>query len=271
MSQSHPPTPAPAQPSPGGTWASLPAQLQCWQETLGWQPAAAQQGQFQALYAGILAGNRQLNLTRLTEPEVFWEKHLWDSLRALRPWLGDGQPLIGGQRETDRPPCLIDIGTGGGFPGIPAAIAFPQAQVTLLDATGKKMRFLQRLVEQLGLTRVTTAIARAEAAGQQAQHRAQYDLALIRAVGPATVCAEYCLPMLRLGGQAVLYRGQWTVEEAAALGETATLLGAELSEVDAFKTPLSQGTRHCIYLRKVAGTPDLFPRPVGVPAQQPLP
>ncbi|NJN29204.1 MAG: 16S rRNA (guanine(527)-N(7))-methyltransferase RsmG [Synechococcales cyanobacterium RM1_1_8] len=252
--------------------ALLPSQGDLWQQTLGWQPSPAQQQQLQRLYGGIVAGNRQLNLTRLTEPQDFWEKHLWDSLRALRPWLRDGAALgKPGQGAAVAGAAVVDIGSGGGFPGIPAAIALPQAQVTLMDSTRKKMVFLQQLVAQLGLTNVETVTERAEAAGQQARHRNHYDLALIRAVGPVTVCAEYCLPMVKYGGTAVLYRGQWTVEEAEALEEAAKLLGAELVEVDAFETPLSRGTRHCLYLRKIAGTPDLFPRPVGVPAQDPLP
>ncbi len=246
---------------------TLPANQALWQNSLGWQPSETEQAKLQALYQGIIEGNTKLNLTRLTEPTEFWEKHLWDSLRALRPWLLDELAL----GKAEQTPKIIDIGTGGGFPGIPAAIVFPQAQVTLLDSTRKKMVFLQQLVSEMQLPNVRTVTERAEASGQQEQHRGKYDLALIRAVGPATVCAEYCLPMVRYGGMAVLYRGQWSVEEAEALTEAVHLLGAEVTEVEAFETPLSQGTRHCIYIKKIAGTPDMFPRPVGVPVQSPLP
>lgn len=257
-------SPSSAPPSGNGT---LPVNPDLWQQTLGWQPSEAEQEKLQALYQGVVEGNTKLNLTRLTEPTEFWEKHLWDSLRALRPWLKGDLPL-GKPEQTAK---MIDIGTGGGFPGIPAAIVFPQSQVTLLDSTRKKMVFLQQLVSDMQLPNVKTATDRAEVAGQKEAHRNKYDLALIRAVGPATVCAEYCLPMVRYGGMAVLYRGQWSVEEAEALQEAVHLLGAEVTEVDAFETPLSQGTRHCIYLKKIAGTPDIFPRPVGVPVQSPLP
>lgn len=253
--------------SPSGSDGTLPKNQELWQQSLGWQPSDAEQEKLQALYQGIIQGNTKLNLTRLTEPTEFWEKHLWDSLRALRPWLLEELPL----GKADQAPKIIDIGTGGGFPGIPAAIVFPQAQITLLDSTRKKMVFLQQLVSEMQLPNIKTVTERAEASGQQAQHRGKYDLALIRAVGPATVCAEYCLPMVRYGGMAVLYRGQWSVEEAEALTEAVHLLGAEVTEVEAFKTPLSQGTRHCVYLKKIAGTPDMFPRPVGVPVQSPLP
>ena len=263
--------PAAGVPSPSDALSAdqgtLPENQELWQQTLDWHPSEAEQAKLKALYQGIIEGNTKLNLTRLTEPAEFWEKHLWDSLRALRPWL-KAEISLGRPEQTAK---IIDIGTGGGFPGIPAAIVFPQVQVTLLDSTRKKMVFLQQLVSDMQLPNVRTVTDRAETAGQQAAHRGKYDLALIRAVGPATVCAEYCLPMVRYGGMAVLYRGQWSVEEAEALKEAVHLLGAEVTEVDAFETPLSQGTRHCIYIKKIAGTPDMFPRPVGVPVQNPLP
>ena len=112
----------------------LPKLEEVWQPTLQWQPDFEQQQQFQQLYEEILAGNRQLNLTRITAPEEFWEKHLWDSLAAMK-WLGKIVEI----EKTKSPQQVIDIGTGAGFPGIPVAIAFPLSQVTLLDATRKKL------------------------------------------------------------------------------------------------------------------------------------
>jgi hypothetical protein len=102
--------------SSGQSESALPALLDLWQETLHWQPSSLQQSQFQSLYQQILQGNRQFNLTRITEPEEFWEKHLWDSLRGIA-----SLPL------TPEPDALkvLDIGTGAGFPGLPIAIAQP--------------------------------------------------------------------------------------------------------------------------------------------------
>jgi len=232
---------------------------QAWQETLGWQLTAAQNCQFERLYEQILAGNRQLNLTRITEPQEFGEKHLWDSLRGVARVLSVPEPLR-----------VIDIGTGGGFPGLPVAIARPDWPVTLLDSTRKKIAFLQALLTPLGLDQVRTLCDRAESVGQHPNHREQYDLALIRAVGPAAVCAEYALPLVKIGGLAVLYRGQWQAEETEALRPAVAQLGGQVEAIEAFKTPLSHSDRHCLYLRKVTPTPAQFPRPVGVPAQSPL-
>jgi 16S rRNA (guanine527-N7)-methyltransferase len=250
---------------------AMPLYLELLQETLGWQPTPVQQTLFQQLYAEVLVGNQQLNLTRITGPEEFWEKHLWDSLRGLKPWLMPQAQLSERPSLTDQGKFnIIDIGTGGGFPGIPAAMVLPNARVTLLDSTRKKVNFLVQLVTNLGLTDVQTLTERAEVAGQQVGQRDRYDLALIRAVGSAPVCAEYSLPLLKLGGTAVLYRGQWSAAEETALVQAVEQLGGKLDRVDAFTTPLTQGTRHCIYLSKIAATPTQFPRPVGIPVQKPL-
>ncbi len=243
--------------------ADLPLNLELLQDTLQWQPSPQQQLLFQKLYQEILAGNQQLNLTRLTEPDEFWEKHLWDSLRGLQPWLS-------GSQQGKRGLSVVDIGTGGGFPGVPAAMVLADATVMLLDSTRKKVSFLTQLAASLELPSIRTLTARAEVVGQQKQQRDRYDLALIRAVGPATVCAEYCLPLLQVGGTAVLYRGQWSPEEETALRQAAQELGGKLDHVDAFVTPLTQSTRHCIHVVKVAETPAQFPRPVGIPVQKPL-
>ncbi|HEY9749977.1 MAG TPA: 16S rRNA (guanine(527)-N(7))-methyltransferase RsmG [Allocoleopsis sp.] len=271
---------------------NLPEMSAVWQETLHWQPTTHQQQQLQRLYELILEGNRQLNLTRITEPAEFWEKHLWDSLRGIAPLLKES-----GVRSQDAeevlssliPPYgnaegihassfiphpssfrVIDIGTGGGFPGIPAAIACSNWQVTLLDSTQKKITFLQTLAATLGLENTKTLVNRAEAVGQLPEHREAYDLALIRAVGPASVCAEYALPLLKLEGQAVLYRGQWTLEETEALRPAVAQLGGAIAAIEECSTPITQSMRHCLYLRKVAPTPEEFPRAIGVPAKQPL-
>jgi 16S rRNA (guanine527-N7)-methyltransferase len=113
-----------------------------WQATFEWQPTEIEKQQFDALYQKILAGNRQFNLTRITEPLDFWEKHLWDS---LAPIFYDSKLLKTKQLK------VIDIGTGAGFPAIPLAIVFPQWQFTLLDSTRKKINFINDLSAESNL------------------------------------------------------------------------------------------------------------------------
>ncbi len=234
---------------PTKTDSMLPLMVDIWQQTLNWQPDEKQQRQFQQLYELIVAGNRQLNLTRITEPSDFWEKHLWDSLRGIAPLLLNPLPITDYQLPITNPQ-VIDIGTGAGFPGVPCAIALPHCQVTLLDSTRKKIAFLDTLLAQLCLSNATTLLGRSEQINQQSQYRKNYDLALIRAVGSASVCAEYALPFLKNGGLAILYRGHWTDEETADLQPVLERLGGKLESIEAFSTPLSQSVRHCLYLRK---------------------
>jgi 16S rRNA (guanine527-N7)-methyltransferase len=242
---------------------TLPEMAQIWQQTLNWLPTNQQQTQFQKVYELILEGNRQLNLTRITEPEEFWEKHLWDSLRGIAPQKQIISSLQAGA-------SVIDIGTGAGFPGLPIAIIAPNSQITLLDSTRKKITFIDQILTTLSLNNVKTIVGRAEEIGQQNQHRQSYDLALIRAVGTASACAEYSLPLLKKGGLAVIYRGSWTTEETASLQNAANQLGGVIELIEEFTTPLTNSIRHCVYLRKMVNTPANFPRAIGVPTQKPL-
>jgi 16S rRNA (guanine527-N7)-methyltransferase len=237
-----------------------------WQQSLGWQPTADQQARFVQLYGQICAGNQHLNLTRITDPQGFWEKHLWDSLSGIGPWL---LPMPPAWARGDV--CqVIDIGTGGGFPGIPVAIAMPTWSITLLDSTRKKVQFLKTLCQALELNQITCLTDRAETLGHHPEHRNQYDLALVRAVGSPSTCAEYALPLLKPTGMAILYRGQWNESETIALTPALQQLGGTLREIRTYQTPITQGTRHCLYIQKTAPTARQFPRKVGVPAKTPL-
>jgi 16S rRNA (guanine527-N7)-methyltransferase len=240
----------------------LPDNLGQWQQTLHWQPDPQQQRLFQQIYTAILDANQQLNLTSIIQPLEFWEKHLWDSLSGISEFLHPSILLPKAK--------VIDIGTGAGFPGLPAAIVRPDWQLTLLDSTQKKITFLEQLQQALTLSNVKTLAARSEQVGQLPHHRETYDLALIRAVGSASVCAEYALPLLKLNGLAILYRGQWSELETQALNPAIERLGGHLERIQSIATPLTSSCRHLLYLRKVKDTPTGFPRPIGVPSKQPL-
>jgi 16S rRNA (guanine527-N7)-methyltransferase len=242
---------------------TLPSYTEHWRATLHWQPSDTQQQQFQQLYAAVLEANQHTNLTRITSPEDFWEKHLWDSLQGVAAYLTTSLP-------SDLSLQVIDIGTGGGFPGLPVAITFPQWSVTLMDATRKKIAVLETVGQALKLSNVSYLPERAEHVGHQPVHRETYDLALLRAVGPVNTCAEYALPLLKLSGQAILYRGQWSTAEETSLTAILPRLGGQLQEVQPLTTPLTQSIRHNVILTKVSRTADKFPRLPGIPAKSPL-
>lgn len=234
-----------------------------WQESLRWIPSPPQLEQFQQLYQEVIAGNATQNLTRITALPDFFEKHLWDSLRGITSITSLSDP---GKKTR----CL-DIGTGAGFPALPIAIACPEWNVTAIDSHRRKMAFVDSTITNLGLKNVSTYAERAEILAQDPKHRNHYALVLTRAVAKAPVCLEYSLPFLKLGGRAILFRGQWTEAEETELHQTLSILGGELRQVDAFHTPFSQSQRHCLIVSKKSPTPPQFPRAPGIPEKHPLP
>ncbi len=234
----------------------LPLMPQVWLQTTGWQPTGKQQEKFQRLYAQICQVNRQVNLTRITEAEEFWEKHIWDSVRGILPYFQQLENQDWGSEEIQ----VVDIGTGGGFPGFPAAIVFPQWQVTLLDSIAKKIACLRTIAGALELENVLSYCDRAEKLGQQQSCREQYHIALLRAVAHSAVCAEYALPLLQVGGVAVLYRGSWDDKQTQQLQVAVAELGGEIASIEQQPTPISNSDRHFIYIHKTAPTPAKFPR-----------
>jgi 16S rRNA (guanine527-N7)-methyltransferase len=251
---------------------TIPAMLDLWQSTFHWQPSDRQIGQFTQLYRAILEGNQQQNLTRIIDIREFWEKHLWDSLLGVAPFLFPDCDLAILSKKITLPTQLkiIDIGTGAGFPGLPIAIADSNCSIAMVDSTRKKIAFILKAIAELQLSNAHAFVGRAEALGREFSHREQYDLALIRAVGQASVCAEYVLPFVKVGGWAILYRGHWQESETIALKSVVEQLGSQISLIQPAITPLSQSIRHCIYLYKHSPLSDRFPRQVGIPNQQPL-
>ncbi len=245
----------------------LPAMLESWQTTLQWQPSDRQLAQFQKLYEAIIVGNRKQNLTRITTPEDFWEKHLWDSLLGVALLHTEDKIAL---QDSDTAFQVIDIGTGAGFPGLPVAIANPDWEITLVDSTQKKIAFIGDTIPQLNLKNVHPLVARAETLGRDPYYREYSDLALIRAVGKPSVCAEYILPLVKLEGLAILYRGHWEEEDTASLDSAVRKLGGEIELIHSQKTPITKSIRHCIYLRKHSPIANKYPRAVGVANQKPL-
>lgn len=239
----------------------LPTFENIWQDSLQWQPTPEQLEQWEQLYQELILINRQINLTRITECQEFWEKHLWDSLAGV---------INLDFLQYEKSLKVIDIGTGAGFPGLPISIIFPHWQLTLLDSTQKKIKVINLFLEALQLSNSQTVIGRAENIGHSQQYRETYDLGLIRAVAKPSVCAEYMLPFLKVGGVGVLYRGNWGKEEERNLNTALKQLGGKIILIKQFDTPLTKSIRHFIYIKKVTLTPEQFSRDVGIPKQKPL-
>ncbi len=202
--------------------------------------------------------NRRVNLTAITDPQEVLVRHFLDSLSVaafvpLRKGMG-----------------LVDVGTGAGFPGLPLHILCPGTHLTLLDATAKKLRFLDHLVDLLELERVRTLHARAEQAGQMPAEREAHDLVLARSVARMPVLAEFMLPLARVGGQCVAMKGSSARQELKESARAIGLLGGRVNRVETLQLPGVAQTHHLVILDKVAATPCAWPRQPGNPARQPL-
>lgn len=167
---------------------------------------------------------------------------------------------------------LADVGSGGGLPGLPLGIAVAGMRVSLIEATAKKVKFLNEAVGRLGASNIQTVNARAEDAGKSKAFRGRYDVATARAVASLDVLAEYCLPFVRVGGYAIAMKGRIEKEELDRGKVASRLLGAEIVEVIPVpRLPeYEQKTRHLVVFEKVAQTPAKYPRRVGLPAKNPL-
>ena len=231
--------------------------------TLGLNLTAEQQAAFQLYYEELLAWNDKFNLTAITDYEQVQIRHFLDSLSCLLAQEAKAALYRAGGRT-------VDVGSGAGFPGIPLKLVCPAGRLTLLEATGKKVTFLEHMIGRLGLRTVTAVKARAEELAHDPSHREQYDLALSRAVAELPVVAEYTLPFCKVGGWAIAQKGEAGAAEAWTAERAISMLGGELRRVVQVELPGLAENRSLIVIEKVHPTPDAYPRRPGVPSKRPL-
>ena len=207
---------------------------------------------------GILEWNEKVNLTNITDPAEFRIKHNADSLMCV-----DFPEFIGAEN-------VIDVGTGGGFPGIPLAVYAPDKNFVLLDSLNKRLKIIGELTEALGIKNVTLVHGRAEDAAKAKEHREKYDLCVSRAVSNLATLAEYCLPFIEVGGYLLAYKGPGAEQEVLEAEKALKILGGKL--VDVRETSMEEyGLDHRILvIKKVHSTPKTYPRKAGTPLKEPL-
>lgn len=232
-------------------------------EALGLSLTPEQQASFQRYYEELVAWNEKFNLTAITDYEQVQIRHFLDSLSCL---LAEETRLALGQPDAR----VIDVGSGAGFPGIPLKIVCPGARLTLLEATGKKVTFLDHVVAELGLQQVVAIKARAEELAPDPAHRGGYDLALVRAVADLPVVVEYGLPFCKLGGWLVAQKGEAGAAEAWRAESAINLLGGELRRVMPVELAGLPEDRSLVIIEKVSPTPEAYPRRPGLPRKRPL-
>ncbi|NLW39662.1 MAG: 16S rRNA (guanine(527)-N(7))-methyltransferase RsmG [Tissierellia bacterium] len=211
------------------------------------------------LYKELLKSwNQKINITSITDDEEIDIKHFIDSLTPLTTKL-----IKDGGR-------LIDIGTGGGFPGIPLKIVKKDLEVILLDSLNKRINFLKEVIEKLNLEKVMAIHGRAEDFGRDLEHREQYDIAISRAVAPLNTLAEYSLPFVKVGGYFIAMKGKDVDEELKEAKRAIEILGGELKEKLLVDLPFSDITHSLIIIEKKTKTSTKYPRGAGKPKKRPL-
>lgn len=215
----------------------------------------------------LLETNKQFNLTAIEDASEAWTRHIFDSLTLL--------PLLS---EVADGGAVIDVGSGGGLPGIPLAIVLPGLRFTLLEATGKKAEFLRAAAAELRLRNTVVVQDRAERIGQsrgerttgegriahRAGHREAYDAVVARAVGRLATLAELCVPLANVGGRVLLIKGERADEELTEAAKALSILKAQHGGT--LRTP----TGRIVILEKALPTPRAYPRSDGEPKRAPL-
>lgn len=212
-------------------------------------------------YELLVDWNSRMNLTSIVEEDEVYVKHFYDSLliHDLPLW----QEVQPGAR-------VADIGTGAGFPGLVLAICNPDLQFVLFDALNKRIRFLEAVCSELGLANVQLVHGRAEDIGQDRTHRQTFDLVVSRAVARLNVLLELALPLVRVNGLFVAYKGPSAVEEVTEAKLALTKLGGGTPVVEERELPLEMGQRYFIVVPKKHPTSKDYPRKAGTPQKQPL-
>lgn len=215
--------------------------------------------QFERYYQLLVEWNEKMNLTAITRREEVYLKHFYDCLMVL--W---NMPL------EDYALQLCDVGAGAGFPSIPLKIAHPELQVTIVDSLQKRLTFIEHLAEELGLEGVSCVHGRAEDVGQNPAYRGQFDIVTARAVASLNVLAEYCLPLVKIGGQFLALKAQKSDQELEEARAAIRILGAKLIKVTEDQLPVEAADRRYILIQKTKETPNKYPRKAGKPAKNPI-
>lgn len=214
--------------------------------------------QFNQYYELLIEWNKIMNLTGITDFDEVMLKHFVDST------------AISKAVKLETKSTLIDVGTGAGFPGIPLKIIYPHLKVVLLDSLNKRIRFLDEVVDKLGLSDVETVHGRAEDIAKKEQYRENFDVVVSRAVANLASLSEYCVPFIRQGGYFVSYKSGTVDEEARNAKKAIYILGGEIKDVKKFCLPNSDMERSLVIIEKMRITPKKYPRKAGMPVKEPI-
>lgn len=216
--------------------------------------------QFIDYYDLLIEWNSFMNLTAITDWEDVVLKHFIDSLSLINAF----------EDLTDVSYSILDIGTGAGFPGIPLKIAFPNLSITLVDSLGKRVKFLNEVINRLSLNDIRAFHGRAEDFAHDEAFRESFDIVVSRAVTNMTVLSEYCLPYVKVNGCFVSYKSEKIKDEYNEAKKAINILGGKYLLEKEFNLPDSDIYRNLFVIKKNSSTPKKFPRKAGLPSKEPL-
>ena len=227
-------------------------------EKIGITLSEKQISQFMTYYDLLVEWNSFMNLTAITEFVEVIDKHFIDSLAICE------------HVDFKNGDYLIDIGTGAGFPGIPLKIVFPELRITLLDSLNKRIKFLDTVIESLGLENVETIHGRAEDFAKQQSYREKYDFVISRAVANLATLSELCIPFAKEDKYFVSYKAEKCNEELEEAKKAISILGGKVEKQIEYKLPDTDMNRNLLLIKKVKSTPKKYPRKAGTPAKEPI-
>lgn len=207
----------------------------------------------------ILEWNEKINLTAIKDREMFRVKHIEDSLSCIQ------------LPEYDNAKKVADLGTGGGFPGIPLAIASPEKKFVLIDSLRKRLKIIDELCEELDIKNVMTVHARAEELGNDKEHREKYDVCVSRAVARLNVLVEWGLTLVKPNGAMIAFKGLKAEEEVEEAKKAIKILGGRLDRIYKYSLESEEAQSHSlVIIKKENNTPKKYPRKSGKAKEAPI-